>query len=487
MNQFFFLFGALLTMASCGNGESTTKETSSEVKAVEAVASSNEKETPAAPNYLVNGITKKNAGEKKGKVHIFGDITQAKTGQKVYLYETRGKNHYAIDSVKTTGTSFDFPSQTLASGFYMLGLNTDLNMMAFIVNPEEKDIQIRFKSGKLENAPEAINSPENEAWFAYFKEEKTINNAITNLRRSRSKSSFKERIDQQIADKERELLERQQYYIDNNPDTYFAKYLSWKGGADKSDIGKYWSDVDFSDPSLIRANAIPDRIQDFMRTFGGHDGGKFFNAVDVLKEKAAAGENPDVLEFVLYTTADGFYQSGMEDLTFYIIDNHILGEDCGMDPSDMLEAFIKNVNDLQMGNVPPNIVLTDVEGKPLVLHNEVKNNDYTLVMFWASWCHKCEQEIPVLNQFYPVYKPKGFEVVAVSVDQTEPAWKSAIASKQVPGRNVSQLLGWKSPVAQDYKITSTPALFLLDKEGKIVLKPKRMFEVNRFLQENLPG
>ena len=48
-------------------------------------------------------------------------------------------------------------------------------------------------------------------------------------------------------------------------------------------------------------------------------------------------------------------------------------------------------------------------------------------------------------------------------------------------------MGWKSPVAQDYKVTSTPALFLLDKEGKIVLKPKRMFEVGKFLQQNLPG
>ena len=51
--------------------------------------------------------------------------------------------------------------------------------------------------------------------------------------------------------------------------------------------------------------------------------------------------------------------------------------------------------------------------------------------------------------------------------------------------NVSQLQAWNSPVVADYKVTATPTYFLLDQEGKIVLKPKRYFEVDKFLNENL--
>ena len=51
--------------------------------------------------------------------------------------------------------------------------------------------------------------------------------------------------------------------------------------------------------------------------------------------------------------------------------------------------------------------------------------------------------------------------------------------------NVSQLQGWDSPIVKDYKITSTPTYFLLDSEGKIVLKPKRIYEVDAFLAKNL--
>ena len=51
--------------------------------------------------------------------------------------------------------------------------------------------------------------------------------------------------------------------------------------------------------------------------------------------------------------------------------------------------------------------------------------------------------------------------------------------------NVSQLQGWDSPIVKDYKITATPTYFLLDSEGKIVLKPKRIYEVDAFLGKNL--
>ncbi|MEO0405399.1 MAG: TlpA disulfide reductase family protein, partial [Bacteroidota bacterium] len=211
----------------------------------------------------------------------------------------------------------------------------------------------------------------------------------------------------------------------------------------------------------------------------------FYNLVDQVKAAAAEGEDDDVLQYTLFTMADGFYQSNMENVVLYIIDNHILGEDCGMDPGEMLQAFIQNVNDLQIGGTPPNIVGTDTEGKGLNLDQYARQGEYTLVIFWASWCHKCEQEMPVLNQVYDRFKDQGFQIVAYSVDQNEAAWKRGIEDKNVPGRNVSGLAGWKSKAAKDYRVTQTPTSFLLNGQGEIVLKPKRIFEVDNYLRQNL--
>ena len=114
-----------------------------------------------------------------------------------------------------------------------------------------------------------------------------------------------------------------------------------------------------------------------------------------------------------------------------------------------------------------------------------KANKYTMVMFWASWCHKCEQEIPVLIPVYAKYEGRGFEAIGVSLDQARSTWVGVIEGRGMQYPNVSQLQGWDSPIVKDYKITSTPTYFLLDSEGKIVLKPKRIYEVDAFLAKNL--
>ncbi len=119
------------------------------------------------------------------------------------------------------------------------------------------------------------------------------------------------------------------------------------------------------------------------------------------------------------------------------------------------------------------------------MYSEVAKNEYTLVMFWASWCHKCEQEIPVLKGVYDVYRSRGFQVVGVSVDNQRVQWENAVKTNDVKWPNVSQLNAWNSPVAKEYRVTQTPTLFLLNKNKEIVLKPKRIFEVEAFLKANL--
>ena len=488
MNQLMTIGVIFITLLSCGNGASaekkTTKSTSKQAKNV--VQSTSNKTTSPAP---IDGASEKNRGENKGKVAIYGTIERARNGIMVYLYETKGKNHYAIDSVKTEGKNFAFKRQELYNGFYMISLLNDRNMTTFIVNPEsEQDIQLNFMSQRLDSDASSPNSKENEGWFAYNRIEKQIDSKIKQLRQSRKNSSFRERINKQINEQEKLKIDTQQEYIKNYQDTYLSKFLGWKTANTKSDMATYWADVDFSDRSILRCTAIPDRIQDFMRSFADGTDGSFYNCADVLKELASQGkkdDNDDVLQFVLFTMADGFYQSGKENVTLYIIDNHILGEDCGMEPGDMLQTFIENVNDLQLGGTPPNIVMNDSDGKRLDLHKYAKQGEYTLLIFWASWCHKCEQEMPVLNKVYDQYSPDGFQVVAFSIDQSEAQWKKGIEEKDVPGRNISELSGWSSKTSKDYRVTQTPTSFLIDSKGKVVLKPKRIFEVDQFLRQNI--
>jgi len=43
-----------------------------------------------------------------------------------------------------------------------------------------------------------------------------------------------------------------------------------------------------------------------------------------------------------------------------------------------------------------------------------------LVNFWATWCPPCVKELPEINQFYKEAKGKGWQVLALAVDQADP-------------------------------------------------------------------
>ena len=98
---------------------------------------------------------------------------------------------------------------------------------------------------------------------------------------------------------------------------------------------------------------------------------------------------------------------------------------------------------------------------------------YVYLDFWASWCGPCRVENRNYVELYQKYRAAGFEILAVSVDQNGAAWKTGIAKDQATWRHISDLSGWKSPLAAAYNVAALPASFLLDPTGKIVGKDLR--------------
>lgn len=98
---------------------------------------------------------------------------------------------------------------------------------------------------------------------------------------------------------------------------------------------------------------------------------------------------------------------------------------------------------------------------------------HVLVDFWASWCAPCRIENRSYVELYAKYQSQGFEILAVSVDQDGRGWRAAIAKDKATWRHISDLTGWKTPLAARYNVTALPANFLLDSDGRIVAKDVR--------------
>jgi peroxiredoxin len=89
-------------------------------------------------------------------------------------------------------------------------------------------------------------------------------------------------------------------------------------------------------------------------------------------------------------------------------------------------------------------------------------------------------------ELYRRYRDAGFEILAVSVDQSGPAWKAAIAKDRATWRHLSDLTGWKTPLAAAYNVAALPASFLIDPTGKIIAKDLRGSRLTTELERVFP-
>ena len=72
---------------------------------------------------------------------------------------------------------------------------------------------------------------------------------------------------------------------------------------------------------------------------------------------------------------------------------------------------------------------------------------------------------------YNDYKAKGFEIVAISIDQEVDQWKKFVADKQFPWINMQIKAEYDNPIIIKYNVDETPKMFLVDKNLKIVSRP----------------
>ncbi len=126
---------------------------------------------------------------------------------------------------------------------------------------------------------------------------------------------------------------------------------------------------------------------------------------------------------------------------------------------------------LVVGAKFPDFAEKDTAGKPLSVANY--KGKVVLVDFWASWCGPCVAELPNVLKTYEKYHAKGFEIIGISLDRDEDAFKSFIKRKNMTWVQYFDGKGWESKLAGKYGVTSIPATYLLDAEGKIAGKNLR--------------
>lgn len=132
-------------------------------------------------------------------------------------------------------------------------------------------------------------------------------------------------------------------------------------------------------------------------------------------------------------------------------------------PGHLSSNGVKETSDagVEAGNTAPDFSLHDLKGE---LYNlkAVRDKKVVLLVFWATWCPYCVQEIPELNKIYQEYSGKGLEVWAINIKE-EKSKVSKFASKR--GINYTILLDSTGGIASSYEIFGIPTNIIVDKKG----------------------
>ncbi|MDR2273275.1 MAG: AhpC/TSA family protein [Sphingobacterium sp.] len=107
---------------------------------------------------------------------------------------------------------------------------------------------------------------------------------------------------------------------------------------------------------------------------------------------------------------------------------------------------------------------------------------YVLLDFWASWCGPCIEEFKTLKEIYGKYKGKSaFEILSISTDKSESAWKNALKAQQLPWVQMHDTPVDNNIAVSKFAVSALPTTFLIDPSGKIVAKNLRGEELKAYL------
>ncbi len=108
------------------------------------------------------------------------------------------------------------------------------------------------------------------------------------------------------------------------------------------------------------------------------------------------------------------------------------------------------------------------EGKTFKISDYCGKGKYVLLEFWASWCGPCRADIPHIKEAYAHYHPQGFEIISISMDTSEKAWKAAVEREGMDWIQGSDLKAFDGPLAKVYNFNGIPFCILIGPDGKVV-------------------
>jgi len=278
-------------------------------------------------------------------------------------------------------------------------------------------------------------------------------------------------------------------------------------------INHYWDNVNLKDPRIVNTPVFHNKLDKYFSKQGVLQIPDSIIKYSILMLEKMDKENQDnkVFQYSLHHITYKYESSnimGMDKVFWALAKNYYCA------PNNkaywMTQENLKKLCDRAekigrtlIGNYATMLILTDTTEQNWINMYKVEA-DYTILYFWDPNCGHCKKTTPKLQTLYEKkFKSRNIEIYAVAKatgDDFE-AWKKFIIDHKLTFINVgltkniyNQAMKDPRPLLQyttieslnysdTYDVYSTPRIFVLDKDKKIMLKQLGISQLEEIMDD----
>ncbi len=248
----------------------------------------------------------------------------------------------------------------------------------------------------------------------------------------------------------------------------------------------FFDNIDLSDDRVIRTPVLHSKTEQYLTKLTVPAPDSIIASIDRLL--AMTKGNRESFKYLMWYLTVKYESSeimGHDAIVVHLVDKYYGDPKMSWMNPTVKENLIKRANVLRpilIGKTAPELILLDTLQNPKSLHS-IKRK-YTLLYFWDPECSHCKKETPLMTSFYNEYRDKyNFEVYAICMDTSWKEMKTYIRKNEMNWINVNGYYSMSGDFRELYDVHSSPVMFLIDEQKKIVAKKILTDQMKAILQK----
>jgi thiol-disulfide isomerase/thioredoxin len=249
----------------------------------------------------------------------------------------------------------------------------------------------------------------------------------------------------------------------------------------------FFDNFDLADDALIRLPRpiYQEKVNEYLDKL-------FAPQADTLKQALTkvinkAKKNQETYKYAVWINVLKFQNPeimGLDAVFVHLYDTYFAKGDMNFWANEQLRKNLKDHADRLrkslIGMKGPNLIMQDANLQPRELYN-IKNK-YTIIYIFDPDCGSCKKETPKLVDFYSK-KKWDVEVFAVSADTSMAKMRDYIKEMGMKWITVNGPRTYVGPYQDLYDANSTPTIYVLDRQKKIIGKKIPAEKLDDFLTQ----